>query len=184
MRILFLITALFLTSCSATQHLSVYSFNNADIESILQNQLPQLRQKLTVLGLPVDLQVDELQVDIGPDNRDVVQLSLGSTANIRALMLNYPVSLDLTIEGSPYYDSKEQAVYLRDVNLLDSSIDAGGFKGNLGVLDKEVMTLVNRFLSRNPIYKLDPNDPAARLFNTLGLNAKIEPGKIKITPGK
>jgi hypothetical protein len=163
--------------------LSVYSFDDADIEALLRSELPQLSQRLSIMGLPVELEVGTVKVDIGPDNRDVVRVELGSTASIKALMLSYPVGLNLRVEGSPYYDADKQAIYLRNVDLLDSNVDAGGFRGNLNMLDKEVMVLVNGFLNQNPIYKLDPNDTKVRLMTKLGLDMKIEEGKIRIVPG-
>jgi hypothetical protein len=183
MRILLLISIIVLSSCKATQNLSVYSFDDADIEALLRSELPQLSQRLSIMGLPVELEVGTVKVDIGPDNRDVVRVELGSTASIKALMLSYPVGLNLRVEGSPYYDADKQAIYLRNVDLLDSNVDAGGFRGNLNMLDKEVMVLVNGFLNQNPIYKLDPNDTKVRLMTKLGLDMKIEEGKIRIVPG-
>lgn len=183
MRLIVLLTILLLTSCKATQNLSVFSFDNEDIESMLIRELPQLSTNLRVMGLPVEFEVNEIDVNIGPNNTDVVALSLSSTAKIKALILSYPVTLNLQVEGSPFYDSQEKAIFLRNVNLLDSNIDAGGFKGNLNVLNKETMLLINSFLKDNPIYRIDESDPKMRLFINLGLDIKVYEGKISIVPG-
>jgi hypothetical protein len=182
MRILVIFTALLLTACNATQGLSVLSFSNADVESSLQQQLPKLSKEMRVMGLPVKLDVNDLKVDIGPDNRDVVALAVDSSAAISAFMLNYPVRLNLQVEGSPYYDSEKKAVFLRNVSLLDSSIDAGGFKGNLGILNNEVMGLINAFLESNPVYTLDMDNPKMALLSKLPLDMKVVQGAITIVP--
>ena len=80
--------------------------------------------------------------------------------------------------------SKEafKAVFLRNVKLLDSSIDAGGFKGNLEVLDNEAMDVMNAFLAVNPVYKLNMNDPKMALLSNLPLDLKVVEGAIKLVP--
>lgn len=182
MKFLMIITALFLSACSSTQGLSVFSFSNADAELALTDKLPTLEKKLRVMGLPVKFKVDELSVNIGPDKRDVVSVKVASSAEIDAFVLNYPVALMFQIEAKPVYSSKDKAVFLQDINLLDSRIDAGGFKGNLGALDKDVMALLNGFLAKNPVYKLDMNNPKMALLSKLPLDIIVREGAIEVVP--
>jgi hypothetical protein len=182
MRILLIVATLFLSACGSTQGLSVYSFTNTEVESVLKNQLPKLSEKINLIGLPVQFDVNDLSVNIGPDNRDVLELSVDSSAEINAFAFKYPVRLKLQIEGSPFYDSEKKAVFLRNIALLDSSIDAGGFKGNLGILNKEAMNIVNAFLAENPVYNLDMNDPKIAILSKLPLNIRIVEGKISLIP--
>jgi hypothetical protein len=182
MKIFLIIAALFLTACNSTQGLSVYSFTNTEIESVLKQQLPKLSEKVSLMGLPVQFDVNDLNVDIGPDNRDVVALSIDSSAEVKAFAFKYPVRLMLQIEGSPFYDSEKKAIFLRNISLLDSSIDAGGFKGNLGLLNKEAMSIVNSFLAVNPVYSLNMKDPKMALLGNLPLNIDIVNGAIRLIP--
>lgn len=182
MRILLIITVVFLTACSSTKGLSLYSFTNADIESSLSQQIPKLSRKLSLMGLPVQFDVEHLNVNIGPDNRDVVSLEVESSAVIKAFIVKYPVRLKLNIEGSPFYDSLQKAVFVRDIKLLDSSIDAAGFTGNLGLLDKEAMKIINSYLAVNPVYKLDMSDPKIALLSKLPLDMQVAKGAIRLVP--
>ncbi|WP_282131649.1 DUF1439 domain-containing protein [Pseudoalteromonas aliena] len=182
MRILVIIAALFLTACNTTQGISVYSFTNAEVEAVLGKQLPKLSEKISLMGLPVKFDVNDLSVNIGPDNRDVVVLGADSSAEINAFSLKYPVRLKLQIEGSPFYDSEKKAVFLRNIKLLDSSVDAGGFKGNIGALDSQAMDVINAFLAVNPVYTLNMDDPKMMLLSKLPLDMKIVKGAIKLVP--
>lgn len=183
MRVLLLIaTTLFLTACNTTQGVSVYSFTNAEVETVLGKQLPKLSEKVSLMGLPVQFDVNDLSVNIGPDNRDVVVLGADSSAEINAFALKYPVRLKLQIEGSPFYDSEKKAVFLRNVKLLDSSVDAGGFKGNLAALDSQAMEVINAFLAVNPVYTLNMDDPKIMLLSKLPLDMKVAEGAIKLVP--
>jgi hypothetical protein len=182
MRFLLLITTLFLTACNSTQGVSVYSFTNAEVESVLAKELPKLSEKVKLMGLPVQLNVNDLSVDIGPDNRDVVLLGADSSAEINAFALKYPIRLKLQIEGSPFYDSEKKAVFLRNIKLQGSSVDAGGFRGNIGALDDQAMGVINTFLANNPVYTLNMNDPKMMLLSKLPLDMKVSQGAIKLVP--
>ena len=182
MRILVIIAALFLTACNTTQGISVYSFTNSEVESVLGKQLPKLSEKVSLMGLPVQFDVNDLSVNIGPENRDVVVLGADTSAEINAFALKYPVRLQLQIEGSPFYDSEKNAVFLRNIKLLDSSVDAGGFSGNLGALDSQAMEVINAFLAVNPVYTLNMDDPKMVLLSKLPLDIQIVEGAIKLVP--
>ncbi|WP_371193907.1 DUF1439 domain-containing protein [Glaciecola sp. SC05] len=182
MRALAVLSILLLSACSGTQGLSVFSFTNADMESLLNGQLPKLSERMSIMGLPVQFDVNNLKIDIGPDNREVIVLDVDSSAEISAFTLNYPVRLMLKVEGSPYYDSSKKAVFLRDVKLLDSSVDAGGFKGNLGVLNKEALQVINAFLAVNPVYELDMQNPRLAMLSKLPLDMKVVNGAISLVP--
>jgi len=45
------------------------------------------------MGLPVEFDVSKLGVDIGPDDRDVVQLDMQANAELKLLMISYPASV-------------------------------------------------------------------------------------------
>lgn len=182
MRILFIVATLLLASCSSTPGLSFYSVNNADIASVLKKNTPNLTKTTSILGLSVALSVNDLQVDIGPQNRDVIALDVDSTAEINAFAFKYPVQVALKIEGSPYYDSKKKAVFIKDVALLDSSIDAAGFKGNLSMLDNEFMKILNGFLADNPVYTLDTSNSKVALLTKLPLNIEVVQGAVRLVP--
>lgn len=178
----YLVIITFLSACANTPGLSVFSLTNAELESVLNKELPKLSERLNVMGLPVQFDVNTLKVNIGPDKREVVALDFDASAEIRAFGLRYPVRLALAIEGSPYYDSQQKAVFLRDLSLLDSSLDAGRFTGNLGLLDKEAMRLINAFLAVNPVYKLDMNNSRVKLLSALPLDLKVVEGAIQVVP--
>jgi len=185
MKILMLVVALFLSACSSTQGLSGLSFfsvSNAEAELALKQQLPKLSEKISVLGLPVQFDVNDLSVKIGPENRNVIALGANASAKIDALVFTYPVRLKLQIEGTPFYDSNSKAVFIRNIKLLDSSIDAGGYSGNLGVLNQQAMNLINAFLDVNPVYTLDMNNPKMALLSKLPLDIQIVEGAIRLTP--
>lgn len=173
--------ALMLAGCAQLSQLASYSVTEQQLQQLMLRQANQLQQQVRVAGMPVALAVEDMQVLIGPDNSDSVRLATKASAVFSVFGLHYPASMQLQIEASPYYDASEQAVYLRNLSLLDSSIDAAGYRGNLAPLSTEVMQLVNIWLQDQPVYRLDDSDPTQRLLMQVPLNMTVLQGRIRFT---
>ena len=174
--------ALTIAGCATLSQLSVYTVSNAELEQVLDSQISTLQKKTSLAGIPLFLDVEDMTATIGPDGRDVVQLGAIATARVSAFGLNYPAKVSLSLEGTPYYDSEEKAIFVRSLSLLDSTIDAGGFKGNLAPVSGEFMQLINGYLSTNPVYRLDSTNKAVSLLSAVPLQLSVENGQLALRP--
>lgn len=173
---------LVLSGCATLSQLSTYTVSNAELEQVLDGKLGELQTDASLGAIPLTLAIDDITVDIGPDGRDVVQLGTLATASIGVFGFNYPAKLNLQLEGTPYYDSEKKAIFVRSLALLDSTIDAGGYTGNLAPLSSEVMMLINGYLASNPVYTLDTTNNAVQLLSSVPLNLTIEQGQLALKP--
>ena len=173
-----------LASCSQLQHMSAYSVSEADLEQLLRQQLPKLTRQANVAGIPLKMQVEQIQVDIGPNNSDVVRLNTTASAALSLFGLSYPASMQLQVQGVPYYDAAQQAIFLRSVKLINSSIEASGYRGNLAPVSNELLQLLNAYLANNPVYKLDTTNPTLKILTAVPLNMSVQDGRISFMPGK
>ena len=173
---------LLVTGCSQLQQLTAYHVTEADVEQMLRQQLPKLTKQANVAGIPLKLQVESMQVDIGPDNSDTVRLDTTANAALSLFGLSYPASIQLQVEGAPYYDAAQQAIYLRSVKLLNSSIDAAGYRGNLAPVSNELLQVVNTYLANNPVYKMDTTNPTLKILSAVPLNMAVQDGRISFSP--
>ncbi|MCZ8528781.1 DUF1439 domain-containing protein [Alteromonas sp. PRIM-21] len=174
--------AITLAGCATLSQLAVYTVSNAELEQVLDSQVSKLQKQTSLAGIPLYLDVEDMTATIGPDGRDVVQLGAIATARVSAFGLNYPAKVSLSLEGTPYYDSEEKAIFVRSLSLLDSTIDAGGFKGNLAPASGEFMQLINGYLASNPVYRLDPANKAVNVLSTVPLQLTVEQGKLALRP--
>ncbi len=170
-----------LAGCATLSQLAVYTVSNAELEQVLDSQVSKLQKQTSLAGIPLYLDVEDMTATIGPDGRDVVQLGTIATARISAFGLNYPAKVSLALEGTPYYDSEEKAIFVRSLSLLDSTIDAGGFKGNLAPVSGEFMQLINGYLASNPVYRLDATNKAVNLLSTVPMQLTVEEGKLRLS---
>lgn len=182
LRLISLAFALTIAGCATLSQLSVYTVSNAELEQVLDSQISTLQKKTSLAGIPLFLDVEDMTATIGPDDRDVVQLGAIATARVSAFGLNYPAKVSLSLEGTPYYDSEEKAIFVRSLSLLDSTIDAGGFKGNLAPVSGEFMQLINGYLSTNPVYRLDSTNKAVSLLSAVPLQLSVENGQLALRP--
>lgn len=182
MRFLLIALILFVSGCSQQHSLAIYHVSEAQLEQLIKQQLPTLTRQAQVAGIPFKLQIEQMQISIGPDNTDVVRIQTVAAASINLFGLTYPATLSLAVEGAPFYEATEQAVYVRSVKLLDSSIEAAGYRGNLAPLSQELLMLVNQFLNSQPVYRLDNNNPKIRLLTVLPLNMQVQQGRLAFIP--
>ena len=182
LRLISLAFALTIAGCATLSQLSVYTVSNAELEQVLDSQISTLQKKTSLAGIPLFLDVEDMTATIGPDGRDVVQLGAIATARVSAFGLNYPAKVSLSLEGTPYYDSEEKAIFVRSLSLLDSTMAAGGFKGNLAPVSGEFMQLINGYLSTNPVYRLDSTNKAVSLLSAVPLQLSVENGQLALRP--
>ncbi len=176
------VVALLLTACGATQNLSIFSLDDNDLKSMLMRQLPQFDRQVDLLNVPVAFSVDNIDVEIGPEQRNVISLSIDAQALVSAFVIDYPIDMALIVEGRPRYDSAQDAIFLEEVNLINASADAGGYKGNIKTLNSQTMTIINQFLKDNPVYRLDKSDPRMALLSNIPLDLVISQGKLQLSP--
>ncbi|WP_306517964.1 DUF1439 domain-containing protein [Rheinheimera sp.] len=170
------------SGCSHTNQLAFYRLSDAELNQQLSQQIQQLAQKVTVAGLPLKLQVNQLDVQIAPQGKPDVQLTLDTGALVQLAMVQLPVQLKLSLSAEPYFDQQRQAVYLRRFQLLNSEMAAGGLQGKLRPLSAEVARLLQQQLAQMPVYKLDPNKLSHRMLLNMPLQLQLTPGQIRLSP--
>ena len=177
-------TLLLLAACSQLGSLASYSVTEADVQQLLSSQLAQLNRQATVAGIPLKMAVDNMTVAIGPDNTDLVRIQTDATAVLSLFGLSYPANLQLQLEGAPYYDANEKAIYVRSLKLLDSSIEAAGYRGNLAPVSNELLQLVNGYLASNPVYRLDQSNPTVKMITAVPVNMAVQRGRLTFSPSR
>ena len=169
-------------ACSTLSSIASYTVTEHDIEQGLLEHLDQLSQKTSVAGIPVMLSVSSLEVIVGQDNRSVVALRADAIASVSVFGLRYPAKVKLGLEGEPYYNQQEKALYVRSLTLTRSEIDAAGFKGNLTPLADRYMGLFNSYLATHPVYQIDTTKGGLAWLGNVLLKMEIVPGKITFLP--
>lgn len=170
-----LVFTLLLSACAGFNQ---YSVSESEIEqslyTLLEEQAPRFTQGL------VETRIDQLDLAIGPDNRQVVRLNVAGETAINAIVARFPAALNLQIEGRPVYDRRQNAIFIRDLNLLQSKVDAFGYQGDVAAASAGMMQLVRAVLENQPVYRLD--DSRFRWLSKAPVAMDIAPGRLVFSP--
>lgn len=158
---------------------SPYSVSEGTIEGYLQDAVAEFDRQQLQTGSPIGLSLSNADITLGPDGRDVAVIDLSGQVSLNAMMMKLPVDIALKVEGAPVYDSKEKAIYLRRLQLLDSSIESSFFKGDLKPVTDNVMRVVSQMLETMPVYRLDEANATQRMFGMVPLDIRVAPGRIE-----
>lgn len=169
--------ALILTSGCAS--MSPYALSESELERHLQNAVSDYDRSQLKSGSPLSLSLNDANVTLGPDGRDVAVIDLRGQVALNAFLAKLPVDLALKVEGAPVYDSKEKAIYIRRIKLLESSIDSSFFKGDLAPVTDTVMRVVAQMLETMPVYRLDETKLAQRMFGMVPMDVRVAPGRLE-----
>ena len=181
-RLLVVLVCIIIAGCSTLASLASYSVTSADLQRELDKQVTSLQEQASIVGIPILLEVNDMQVNVGPDNRQTIQLIADATATLSVLGLTYPAKVKLDVEGMPYYDSSKKAVFIRSLVLNDTTVDAMGYRGNLAPVSSKVMGLLNQFLIDQPVYEVKNVPSGYAWLTNMPLSMTVESGKIVFRP--
>ena len=181
-RLLVVLVCIIIAGCSTLASLASYSVTSADLQRELDKQVTSLQEQASIVGIPILLEVNDMQVNVGPDNRQTIQLIADATATLSVLGLTYPAKVKLDVEGMPYYDSTKKAVFIRSLVLNDTTVDAMGYRGNLAPVSSKVMGLLNQFLMDQPVYEVKNVPSGYAWLTNMPLSMTVESGKIVFRP--
>nr|WP_179397240.1 DUF1439 domain-containing protein [Marinobacter sp. ANT_B65] len=170
---------LVLALSSGCASLSPYSISEGELESHLQDVVRDYDRMQLKSGSPLSLSLDDADITLGPDGRDVAVIDVRGQVALNAFLAKLPVDIALKVEGAPVYDSQEKAIYIRRIKLLESSVDSGFFKGDLAPVTDSVMRVVAQMLETMPVYRLDDTKLAQRMFGMVPMDIRVAPGRLE-----
>lgn len=177
-----LLLLLGIAGCQQTNHLALYQLGQAELNQQLMTQAQRLTQRTQLAGLPVELNISQLDAEIGPQERSEIWLNVHATVQIRLALIEVPAQFQLRLAAEPYFDQQRQGVYIRQFSLLDAKVAAGRWQGQLKPLSAELAALLQQSLATIPVYPLDPNKLSHKALLNIPLQLKIQPGQLVLSP--
>lgn len=159
---------------------SPYSVDESTIETHLSDRITSFSRDLSDRGLPVMLELTSADVTIGPEDRDVAVVDFGGRAVLQAPRI--PIDLNFSIEGTPVYEAEEKAIYIRNLKVLSTNVEAAGSAFDLSPITGTLSDIASQFLNERPVYRLEEEDTGARLFGMMNLRIDVQPGRLVLVP--
>ncbi|MGC3873080.1 DUF1439 domain-containing protein [Halomonas sp. GXIMD04776] len=159
------------------------SVSEATLERHLAKAVADFDRDQLRAGSPLSLKLESSDITVGPEGRDTVLLDVAGEATFSALASSLPAYIELSLEGTPYFDAEEGAIYIRRLRLLDSRIDASWMPIDLAPLTQMAARLVAQRLETVPVYRLDDAGWGTRAL-AKGMTLRTEPGRLVFEPAR
>lgn len=176
-----LLTIVMLVSgCSAFTHVvSQYTLSENNINNYLKKQLGTVQKINKTALVNISLAFNELNAQIGRNDSNKITLSGSATIRINSIISDQQANLKLNISALPYFDDKQGAIFLKNIELNDYLVDS-----SLGTITNKTLlpflnTLLQTYFNNQAVYKLDTkhNSIEAIVLKTTKY-IKVEYGKI------
>ena len=181
LRLIFLASIVLASGCASY---GSYTVNEAELERYLSQQVEDFDRSQLATGSPLSVALRDVDIELGPEDRDVAVLDVDGEVALNALMMKVPVDVALKVEGAPVYSSKDKAVYIRRLRLLDSQIDSPYFKGDIKPVSDTLMRVLAQMLETMPVYRLDEDDYRQRWLGSVPMDIKVGRGKLVFVPAE
>lgn len=159
---------------------SPYSVDESTVEKHISERITDFSRDLSDRGLPITLELTSADVAIGPEDRDVAVVDFGGRAVLQAPRI--PIDLNFSVEGTPVYEAEEKAIYIRNLKVLSTHVEAAGSAFDLSPVTGTLSDIAAQFLNERPVYRLDEADTGARLFGMMNLRIDVQPGRLTLVP--
>ncbi len=169
--------SLFLVGCAAV---SPFAIDESMLASELRQVVADYDRKQLEAGSPVGMKLNDADVNIGPDGRDVIRLSLDGEVSLNTVLASFPVRLTLSLEAVPVYVKQEKAIYIRRLKLLESRVDSAMLSGlNLDQkAAQQGVAILAQLLEQVPVYRLNEKNMAEALVASSPLTLKVTQGRL------
>lgn len=179
--IVVMLMGILVAGCAQLGQIASYRVSQAQLEQLLRDQIDEMNPQISFMGLSAPLEVKQLNLEVGPDETDLVRLHSAFTLTISGLGMSYPIGIEMSVEGSPYYNHEQHAVYVRNLDILNASIDAGGYRGSVGFLNREVKEILDELMAETPVYRLSEDNPRHRMLMRVPISMQVESGGIRFS---
>ena len=184
MKILMFIVISYTLALNGCATIGSYSVSESDLEGYFHNAVADFDREQLKSGSPLRVSLNDVDIEVGPDNRDVIQLAIEGEIAVNAVLIELPVKVAVSIEGAPVYQSKNNAIYVRRLKLLDSHVEAPFLSGKNELITDKFMAVLAKILETVPVYQLDESDFQQRLIASVPMDVKVAKGKLVFVPAE
>ncbi|ATA24227.1 hypothetical protein BIY26_16420 [Brenneria goodwinii] len=172
---------LFIFTLSGCNKLTQYTLNEQEINEYLQKHNDYQKQ----LGIPgvvdANIVLTDLSSQIGRAEPGKVTLSGNAKVDIASLLGNQTADLKLTLKAQPVFDKDQGAIYLKDMELVDYTVQPEKMQTVINTLSPYLNQSLKTYFAQKPAYILNAdNSMAESLAKKMAKGIEIKPGQIVI----
>ncbi|SLM63219.1 Putative lipoprotein yceB precursor [Dickeya aquatica] len=178
MAALLLFSILLLGGCGP---LTQYSLSEQEINQYLQ-QHNDYQKTLGVQGvMDAKITLTHLSSQIGRTEPGKVTLSSDANVDLHSLLGSQQAALKLTLKAQPVFDKQNGAIYLKEMELVDYSVQPQALQTVLQTLIPYLRSSLTGYFDQKPAYVLSPEHSSKEaLARKLAKGIDVKPGQLVI----
>lgn len=172
---------LFAGVLAGCNQLAQYTLSEQEVNDYLQKHNDYQKQ----IGVPglvdANIVLTQLQSQIGRSEPGKVTLSGDAKVNITSILGPQAADLKLTLKAQPVYDRAQGAIYLKDMELTDYSVQPEKMQTVMKALTPYLNQSLKSYFDQKPAYVLNPdNSKTEALAKKLAKGLEVKPGELVI----
>lgn len=173
-----LVGSLLLSGCN---QLTQYTLSEQEVNDYLQKHNDYQKQ----IGIPgvVDAHIvlTDLSSQIGRSEPGKVTLSGNAKVDINSLLGSQSADMKLTLKAQPVFDKAQGAIYLKDMELTDYSIQPEKIQSVVQTLTPYLNQSLKSYFDQKPAYVLsEEHSTKEGMAKKLAKGIEVKPGQIVI----
>ncbi|MCL2900031.1 lipoprotein [Brenneria tiliae] len=161
--------------------LTQYTLNEQEINQYLQKHNDYQKQ----LGMPgvvdANIVLTDLVSQIGRAEPGKITLSGNAKVDIASLLGNQTADMKLTLKAQPVFDKAQGAIYLKEMELVDYSVQPEKMQTIIKTLSPYLNQSLKSYFEQKPAYILNAdNSTTEALAKKMAKGIEIKPGQIVI----
>ncbi|MCV9880336.1 lipoprotein [Brenneria izbisi] len=168
-------------SLSGCNKLTQYTLSEQEVNEYLQKHNDYKKQ----LGVPgvvdANIVLTDLASQIGRAEPGKITLSGNAKVDISSLLGNQNADLKLTLKAQPVFDKTQGAIYLKEMELVDYTVQPEKMQTMIKTLSPYLDQSLKSYFDQKPAYILNAdNSTTEALAKKMAKGIEIKPGQIVI----
>ena len=150
------------------------------LSSHLQQVVADYDRQQLQAGSPLGMKLNDAGVIIGPDGRDVIQLSWKVRCPLNTMLASFPMRLKLSLEALPVYVKEERPSIFVDSNYSTAVwiLPLNGLNLDQSAAAKQGVSILAQLLEHVPVYRLNEKNMAEAIVASSPLVMKVTRGRL------
>ncbi len=172
---------LFIGLLTACNQLAQYTISEQEINQALQKH-NNFAKDIGISGLvSAHIVLSDLNSEVGREEPNKVTLSGNAEVNISSLLGTQHATMKLKMKTSPFFDQQQGAIYLKDLEIMESQIQPEKMQPVLQSLIPYLNQSLKSYFDQKPVYVLSTDrSKAESLAKTFAKGLIVKPGELVI----
>jgi hypothetical protein len=160
-----------------------YTLSERELESYLGDKF-SYTQEFSLPGMAkVKADFGKLKVELGRGDGERIAVSGRAAISVQSMLKNIDASLTGRFSAIPWLDPQKGAIYLKGLEVDSVTIEPGAYTPLINPFSKQIVSALQLFLEKQPVYVLDKNNARQAMALKLGKSIKVKPGQIDFILG-